>query len=452
MIKKISLILFFLLFFNISNSYAGFAVKEWHQENIFDEKGQIVNIKLLMKVYDLKKGYFYNNWSYNFPKDRDITFISGDALNSNDSNVVFDKNTNSIKFTFKKLFNGDEIFLDFKYRINNSEKYKYTKTEYVYIPPFANGASATLSVNFSRLNNLTRFSNNEKFECIRDVCTWIGKIENDGFFDTFELTKNKARWVITTALNMQNGLPFGNFNLKMPLYYVGGGNNVLNLKISNNQHKNIDYDNIKYDDNYIYVNFTDYNENEAFVKVEGIVENNYDTKKYWLKELDPNKLVEVDGELSLLLNNVINIIRNNNTENEPMHVAVAKWVYNNITYNKELSEEDLTTKEVLLRKEGVCRHISNLYADMLRSVNIPAVAVSGLAFDKKTKTFEPHSWTLVYYNGEWLPIDPTWNLYSGKLPISHIFVYKNIDTNIDFSGENFDNFKTNISTDVKFVE
>ena len=135
-----------------------------------------------------------------------------------------------------------------------------------------------------------------------------------------------------------------------------------------------------------------------------------------------------------------------------MHVAIAKWVYNNITYNKELSEEDLTTKEVLLRKEGVCRHISNLYADMLRSVNIPAVAVSGLAFDKKTKTFEPHSWTLVYYNGEWLPIDPTWNLYSGKLPISHIFVYKNINTNIDFSGENFDNFKTNISTDVKFVE
>ncbi len=446
-------ILFVILFVGICNSYAGgFAVKEWHQENIFDGSGQTIDINLLMKVYGLKKGYFYNNWSYNFPKNRDIDFIEGDVLNSNDSNVEFNKNSNSLKFTFKKAFNGDEIFIKFKYRVNNHSDDKYTRTEYVYIPPFAVDAKASISVDLNKIGDLSLFSNNEKFECIDKICTWVGNVEKNGFLNVFELSQNKARWLVTTKLNITNNMPLGNLSVKLPLYYVGGGNNVLNLKISNNQNENIDYKNIRYDDDYIYVDFVDFQENEAFVKVEEIIENNYDTKKYWIKELDPNKSVKIDSETSLLLSSVINIIRENNVGDEPIHIAIAKWVYNNIIYNKDLSDDNLSTKEVFLRKEGVCRHISNLYSDMLRSINIPAVAVSGLAFDKKTNSFEPHSWTIVYYNGEWLPIDPTWNLYSGKLPISHIFTYKNTNTSVDFSCENFENFNANVSIDVKFLE
>ena len=70
---------------------------------------------------------------------------------------------------------------------------------------------------------------------------------------------------------------------------------------------------------------------------------------------------------------------------------------------------------------------------MLRSINIPAVSVIGLGYNLEKKTFENHSWVLVNYNNQWIPIDPTWNLYSGKLPITHIFMYKNLDTNFQFS-------------------
>lgn len=450
MFKKLSFfVLFLFICLNVGNTKL--IVKEWHQENILDNTGQIIDIKLLLKAKDLQEGYYYNNWTYKFPENMDVEFIAGEVLNSNDSKINF--NNNELKFNFKKTFNNGEIFLAFKYRINNKDNLKYIRREYISVPPFAVGARATINVNTDQLSNMIIYSNNDIFKSEDNKNIWIGIVPKEGFVETIELTKKKARWLLNTNINISSTKNIGDLNAKLPLFYVGGGNNVMNLKISSSQTPNIDYKNIKYDENFIYVNFNQYNNTEASIAIEGIVENSYNTKKYWLNELDPIKLIEIDAETSLIMNNVINIIRNNNINNDPIHIAIAKWVYNNITYNIDLVNENMTSKETLLRKEGVCEHMAVLYRDMLRSINIPATAVDGLAYDTKNGVFEGHSWVLVYYNGEWIPIDPTWNIYSGKLPISHIFFYKNTDTNLSFSKEGtFNNFKIDVIRNAKFIE
>lgn len=450
MLKRIFLFTLFLLFLNFSN--AALIVKEWHQDNVFNEFGQEINIKLLLQAKNLQKGYFHNNWIFKFPKDMDVEFLYGSVLNSDDYNVTYkDK---EVRFDFKKTFNDGEVFLEFKYQTNNKSELKYTRREYVSVPPFAVGAQATISVDTNLLDNMIIYSNNENFKYENGKYIWVGNVKKDGFLETFELTKKKARWLLTTIVNMIGNDSIGTLNAKIPLYYSGGGNNVLNLKISNNQFSYIDYKNIKLDNDFIYTKFIDYSDKQAFIKIEGIVENNYDTKKYWLDELDPNKLISVDADTLLILNNIINFIRNNNVDNEPIHIAVAKWVYNNIQYNIDLIDEKMSTKEVALRKEGVCQHIAILYRDMLRTINIPATAVAGIAYDINNQKFEGHSWVLVYYNGEWIPIDPTWNLYSGKLPISHIFLYKDVDTGLIFEKENgqFNDFKVDIINNARFIE
>ena len=454
MFKKLFLFIFFILIglnIKINSGNTALAVKEWHQENTFNEFGQEISIKLLLKAQNLQKGYFHNNWIFKFPAEMDIEFLGGNVLNSDDSNVAYkDK---ELRFDFKKTFNDGEVFLEFKYQVNNKGTSKYTRQEYISVPPFAVGAQASISVDASLLDDMVLYSNNEDFKYENGKYIWVGNVKREGFLDVFELTKKKARWLLTTTINMTGNSPINTLNTQIPLYYSGGGNSVLNLKISNNQFPYIDYENIKYDDNFIYAKFVDYPHNEAFIEIEGIVENNYDTKKYWLSELDPNKLITVDADTSLILNNIINFIRNNNVNNEPMHIAIAKWVYNNIQYNKELFGEKMTTKEVALRKEGVCQHIAVLYRDMLRTINIPATAVDGVAYDTKNQKFEGHSWVLVYHNGEWIPIDPTWNLYSGKLPISHIFLYKDVDVELSFTKEGeFNDFKVDVVKNVKFIE
>ena len=32
-----------------------------------------------------------------------------------------------------------------------------------------------------------------------------------------------------------------------------------------------------------------------------------------------------------------------------------------------------------------------------------------------------HAWTLINVNNKWLPLDATWGIFSGKLPVCHIF-------------------------------
>ena len=32
-----------------------------------------------------------------------------------------------------------------------------------------------------------------------------------------------------------------------------------------------------------------------------------------------------------------------------------------------------------------------------------------------------HAWSLIKVNGEWLPFDSTWGIFSGKLPLCHVF-------------------------------
>ena len=32
-----------------------------------------------------------------------------------------------------------------------------------------------------------------------------------------------------------------------------------------------------------------------------------------------------------------------------------------------------------------------------------------------------HAWSLIQIEGKWLPFDSTWGIFSGKLPVSHVF-------------------------------
>ena len=85
----------------------------------------------------------------------------------------------------------------------------------------------------------------------------------------------------------------------------------------------------------------------------------------------------------------------------------------------------MSIEEILNKRIGVCEHFTQLYNALLHSINIPAVFVGGYAFNNensfKNPKFSTHVWSLVKINSKWIPIDPTWGLFEGKLPVSHVF-------------------------------
>ncbi len=102
---------------------------------------------------------------------------------------------------------------------------------------------------------------------------------------------------------------------------------------------------------------------------------------------------------------------------------IGKWVYKNIIYTKEYSKKILTAKEIYNERKGVCDHKTILYNTLLLSLGIPSIYVSGFVIDgnNKNNIESTHAWSIIYYKKEWIYIDDTWNILSGKLPISHIF-------------------------------
>ena len=108
----------------------------------------------------------------------------------------------------------------------------------------------------------------------------------------------------------------------------------------------------------------------------------------------------------------------------PDVVKIGKWVKKNVTYDlRYTGRNDIEATEVLRKKIGVCHHFTKLFNALMYSLGYKVIYVSGYALDKKDfyEKSDAHAWSLIKIDGKWLPFDATWGIFSGKLPVCHVF-------------------------------
>jgi transglutaminase/protease-like cytokinesis protein 3 len=70
-------------------------------------------------------------------------------------------------------------------------------------------------------------------------------------------------------------------------------------------------------------------------------------------------------------------------------------------------------------------NFTQLYNALLHCINIHTVYTFGYAITNeqnlKSNNKILHAWSLVKINSKWIPIDSTWGIFEGRLPISHVF-------------------------------
>ena len=79
----------------------------------------------------------------------------------------------------------------------------------------------------------------------------------------------------------------------------------------------------------------------------------------------------------------------------------------------------MTPLKVLDMQCGNSYHFSLLYSTLLRVNKSPSTVVYGYIFNGKK--FVKHCWVIAKVLGKWFSLDPTFGIFTGKLPISHIF-------------------------------
>lgn len=439
--KKIALIFLFILF--SFNSFAKLNITDFNEEIEFTDFGRIVNVKIKAKVELESRNYYYKGWDYIFDSKQKIQISEAKVMGKN-YKTSFGNNT--LKFEFEKAFNGDTLEFVFKYLEFEDDIPEYVRQEYVSLPTFAKGANGELKVKVP--DNYVVYSLNPDFKQNYKTYLWNGKIPENGFGEYFYLTLTQATWQAEVLTNIIGKDKISKIDIEMPTYFKNGNNLITNYQIKTNYDES--FVKIREEDNYTKINLNKINGSIVQVKLSATLQNDLSSKA-WIR-LIPSDYLEIDRSLALDLGNVVYDIARN-SPNEPLHIAIAKFVHKHIKYTDSYFGKELTTKEIFNAGKGVCAHYAQLYKDLLRTAGIPSIIVSGMSYDIEHKKFESHAWNLVYANGEWLSIDPTWGLYSGILPVSHIFFYLGEREVINYTvyNANVADFSTEIKRYVKFI-
>jgi transglutaminase/protease-like cytokinesis protein 3 len=221
-----------------------------------------------------------------------------------------------------------------------------------------------------------------------------------------------------------------NTTTEIPFCYVGGNNQIIQFKYFSQQTQDININQKKKTFDIKYINI---NSKIAKFNVQGELINR--CKGNWsinLTNEEIDSLIPNDFKMNKIhFNKIANdIIKEYDAEHKNdlivVHsvVKIGKWVKKNIKYDiTYVGTNDITASETLNNKRGVCHHITKLFNALMYSLGYQTIYILGYALDNKINygIEDAHAWSLVKIDGKWLPFDATWGIFSGKLPITHIF-------------------------------
>ena len=277
-----------------------------------------------------------------------------------------------------------------------------------------------------------------------NVYKFEGLVPDEGKKTRVIISKKKAKFNVcyTKNIKTKNKKNIIDTKLELHYYFEDGGNkkNVItinkttnpSIKITTNE-KEKHYD----------IKFINTNQNNAEIKIGGEITNN--SSGEWFCDLNEEQIekeipkdYKTDcEELKKIAENIIKDYDENN-KNKIVKITdiakIGKWVKKNIIYDENYKKENITALEFCNKKEkrGVCEQFTILFNALLYSLGYKCIYVSGFILKDKDSfdSNDAHAWSLIRVNGKWLPFDATWGIFSGKLPVSHIFGNYFLKTNI----------------------
>ena len=194
--------------------------------------------------------------------------------------------------------------------------------------------------------------------------------------------------------------------------YFGGNNynftkNELLTSIKENDTLKID----KYYD----LTFRNFKEKEEYFKLNLTFSS---SPVFWNVTIDEIANTSEDETITLA-----KYILENDKSSKPDYYKIGNWVYKNIKYNISYLGKTLSISDILDIKQGVCHHYTLLYNSLLNSIGIETLYVTGYSVKNiSNPTNGLHAWTVAKVDGKWIGLDSTWGIFSGYLPLCHLFI------------------------------
>ena len=184
-------------------------------------------------------------------------------------------------------------------------------------------------------------------------------------------------------------------------------------------------DNIKLDKGRILSNYAKKLKTETvFLKINATIKTRPYIKIDWSKLINQRDLTNIDNDYKTILQKTLKKINKEEKPGKPQYIRIGNWVHNYLHYDPMFQNKDISPIKILEVQVGGCYHFSLLYTYLLRANKIQSSIIYGKIHTKNGENkydFVDHVWVIAKVQGKWLSLDPTFGIFSGKLPVSYIF-------------------------------
>ena len=414
--------------------------KNWHEICYVYDDYDVHDCNFIIKAVGLGPFSFFSSCSNSFYMDKDIKIlefeIDGKRKNYRYSNFSLDydidlKNLESHKVHLKYK----ESPLERKLTRGQKEGRKFFRQDFYGLNESLSGQvgkfSLILKGSFDIVNFKDDFFVRNHENKTEKEYVWGGKIPVGGKRTTLFLSKKEAKWSFNckTEICSRTGQSLKNTTLHVPLGFVGGNNEIININYSSPQTNDIsvDEENREYEIKY---------KNTRYQKGEFILSGELKNrcKGEWVVDLT-NEVIERNiptedkkdkRQLEQIAKRIISDFDRKYRENVKYldYIKIGRWVKENIKYDLRYSgRNDLSAIDIYNKREGVCHHFTKLANALLYSLGYKVIYVNGFACDNNYEfdANSAHAWSLIFIKDKWYPFDSTWGIFSGKLPVCHVF-------------------------------
>ena len=409
--------------------------KNWDEKCYIYDDYDLYDINYELKAVGLPPNVYYSSATFSFYIG---TFVEIIEFEIDGKKTEYELENYSLKFKIKlKNMESNKIHIKYKEKPSNGNQGDITegkiyRSKYYGLSYNSKGQMAKFTliikcdfevISFEKLF-LVKISDKEY--------TWGGEIPPEGKRTLVNLSKSvgKFNFEKITRIESKKNEPLVEMKLTVPFIFQGGNNEILKLEYSSQQTNDIEIKNEskQYEIKFIKIKDTygefiikgelmnkckgEWNCDLTDEEIEKHIPEDYKNNKEKFKEIAEQIIKnydEVHNDDSIEVTNIFKI---------------GKWVKENIKYDINYrGKTDISATETYNNKVGVCHHFTKLFNAFMYSLGFKCIYVSGYAVEKKDyfSSENAHAWSLIKVNGKWLPFDATWGIFTGKLPISHIF-------------------------------
>ena len=409
--------------------------KNWKEICYIYDDYDLYDINYELQAVGLSENTFYSKCSVGFTIGRLIEIIDFEV---DGKKSEYRYKNYSLEFDIH-LFNLQTNKIHLKYKetkikLTQGEKKerKFYRNDYYGVSKNLKGQTAIFVLKIQCDFEVVSFEN-EIFVKINDgEYKWGGEVPLEGKTTLVKLSKKKAKFSFNRRDRLESidRKPLNNTTFKIPFCFEGGNNEIKKISYLSHQTDKIESKEEKKEYEIKFININK-NFGEFIIKgelvnrckgewdcdltneeIEAEIPKDYKDNKEIFKKISQKIIDDYDKEHKNDLIKVTDLVK------------IGKWVKNNIKYDiNYIGKNEISSIEIYNIRVGVCHHFTKLYNALLYSLGYQCIYVSGFVCDKNDNFDKnnAHAWSLVKVNNKWLPFDATWGIFSGKLPVCHVF-------------------------------